>query len=962
MSRKKLIEVALPLDAINAEGAQRKRKAPAGYPTTLHKWWAQRPVAAARAVLFAQMVDDPSAHPELFVDEADQERERARLFAIMRELVKWENTNNSQVLNAARDEILKNWRRATTNTSDANGAHEPSCAVDRDAPPVFYDPFSGSGALPLEALRLGFAANSSDLNPVAVLISKAMIEIPTRFAGHEPVNCSSRNDEALLKRGWAGAEGLASDVLSYATEIVEIADEKFGHLYPKVRITQDVVTERPDLAGLMGQELPVVAWLWARTVKSPNPAFANIDVPLISSFSLSTKKGKEAFIEPKLVDGGYELKVKVGSPIDARALRLGTKASERGSDFVCMVSRSAISGDYIKSEGKAGRLGTRLMAIVAETNRGRVYLSPTADHEQIAASAKPSWRPAGEVPARLTGGTCVPYGLSEWGDLFTARQLVAHATFSDLIQSIRHRIVNDAISAGFPSDGIRLRDNGGGAEAYADAVMVYLTFALSRCIDYGSTLATWRPKDSAMRSSLPKQALPMTWDFAEASVFGESSGGFLSCAKVIAKAISTSLNSQGVGKVAQANAATICDGEAGVIVSTDPPYYSNIGYADLADFFYVWLRRTLKDVYPDLFSMIVVPKAEELVASSHRHGGPEAARQFFLKGMTEAMHRLAAIAHPAFPVTIYYAFMQTEVANDGQTTRTAWETFLEAVIRAGFSISGTWPMRTEGDNRQVGIGANALASSIVLVCRASRADAGVATLREFTHALKSELPGAVQYLQRENLAPVDLAQAAIGPGMAIFTRFSKVISAAGEEVGVRDALSLINSALDEVLEAQEGDFDSETRFAVAWFDQYGFASGEYGNADVLARAKNASIASLVEAGLAEARGGKMRLLAPDEVASELQTGNRPSIWSLTHHVLRAQAVGGEVAAAALLASTGGRNDEIRELAYRLFAAAERGKRSSEALLYNALVQSWPEIVRLSRDGSQETQPNLFGER
>ena len=613
----------------------------------------------------------------------------------------------------------------------------------------------------------------------------------------------------------------------------EDAEKRIGHLYPKIEVTPEVAEARPDLRPLSGQHLTVVAWLWARTVKSPNPAFLGIDVPLVSTFMLSTKPGKQVYVEPLVENKGYRFMVKAGAPRDSEAAKNGTKAPGRGAAFVCVMSGTPISGDYIKAQGQAGRMGARLMAIVAEGTRGRVYLSPTSAQENVASEAQPRWRPSGSVPPRLTGGTCVPYGLKEWGDLFTSRQLVALTTFSDLIGAARERIKGDAIKAGLPDDATPLNSGGSGAQAYADAIAVYLAFALDKLADRGSTICTWFTERDSTRNTFARQSIPMTWDFAELNTLLDGTGSFNGAVEWTAESIEhlAVTNPLGTSDAAQVDAQSQHTG-TGKVVSTDPPYYDNIGYGDLSDFFYVWLRRSLRSVFPELFTTVATPKAEELVATAYRHGSRDAAERFFLTGMTEAMQRLAENSHPDFPTSIYYAFKQSETDDVDGKVRTGWETFLEAVIRAGFDISGTWPMRTELGNRMLGRGTNALASSIVLVCRPRFADAPVSTRREFLNILKSELPLALARLQHENIAPVDLAQAAIGPGMAVFTRYSKVLDADGCRLAVRDALNLINEVLDEVLAEQEGDFDPETRFAISWFDQMGFQDGDFGVADV----------------------------------------------------------------------------------------------------------------------------------
>ncbi len=960
-TRKKLIEVALPLEAINAASA-REKSIRHGHPSTLHLWWARRPLAAARAVIFAQMVDDPSSFPDLFPTEKAQEEERHRLFDIIKELVKWENTTNEAVLQKARDEIWQSWRRACADNADDPRASE---LFDQHKLPAFHDPFAGGGALPLEAQRLGLESYASDLNPVAVLINKAMIEIPPKFAGKPPVNPAAQAEFARGGR-WngSGAQGLAEDVRYYGQWMRDEAEKRIGHFYPKVEITAEMAEKRPDLKPLVGQKLKVIAWIWARTVKSPNPAFASVDVPLASTFMLSTKAGKEVYVEPVIEGGGYRFSVKVGKPKNADAARAGTKADGRGANFLCVMSAAPISGDYIKAEAKKGQMGARLMAIAADGPRGRVYLSPTSEHEDIARRANPKWKPDVEFFQQALGFRVGNYGMSKWSDLFTSRQLVALTTLAELVSEARDRLVRDAVAAGVRNEQISLRDGGIGASAYAQAVAVYLSFALSKQADLGNSLCRWEPIAQCPRQLFGRQAIPMIWDFAEGNPIGDSSGSWVVCVDGIARAFGKAFEfipENAVGFAIQADAGTQ-EVSRGKVISTDPPYYDNIGYADLSDFFYVWMRQPLRSVFPDLFATVAVPKAEELVATPDRHGGKDEAEAFFLEGMTLAMHRLAEQAHHSFPVSIYYAFKQAESYGEG-TASTGWETFLDAAIRAGFATTGTWPIRTENESRLRGQASNALATSIVLVCRPRNAAAPSATRREFVAALKAELPVALRHLQAGNIAPVDLAQASIGPGMAVYTRYAKVLDAEGKPVSVRDALALINETLDEALAEQEGDFDADSRWALAWFEQVGFNDGEYGVAETLSKAKNTSVGGLAQAGILDSRRGKVRLLKPEElpVSWDPTTDPRLTSWEVVHHLIRVLGSGGESAAAELVAKLGARAEIARELAYRLYTICERKKRAAEALAYNGLVQSWPEIVRLAQEGGKRTtaEPDLF---
>lgn len=967
--RKKLIEVALPLEAVN-KAAAREKSIRHGHPSTLHLWWARRPLAAARAVIFAQMVDDPSAWPDLFPTEKAQEKERKRLFDIIEELVKWENTTNERVLEAARNEIWASWRRTCADNADYPRAKE---LFDRNKLPAFHDPFAGGGALPLEAQRLGLESYASDLNPVAVLINKAMIEIPPKFAGRPPVNPEWQRLSAAEKalRQWKGAQGLAEDVRYYGKWMRDEAEKRVGHLYPKVRITQEMIdglpghpeTARPDLKPYLGRELTVIAWLWARTVKSPNPAFAHVDVPLASTFMLSTKAGKEAYVEPIIEGESYRFTVRVAKPKDVGRASRGTKSGGSHSNFLCLLSGTPMPFGYLRSESRAGRMGTKMMAVVAEGDKGRVYLTPTETQISAAMSANPSWRPEVEISHWPGRTNVVEYGLTRFGDLFTDRQLVALNTFSDLIAEARIKVSQDAIAASLPHDPTPLADGGSGTQAYADAVAVYSAFAVDKIADRNSAVCAWASMREHARNTFGRQAIPMVWDFAESNPLSDSSGNFEGGIVSIIAALD-SIKPLVAGHAGQADAQSQRIEDARV-VSTDPPYFDNIGYADLSDFFYVWLRRSLYSFFSDLFATLAVPKAEELVATPYRHGSLKNAERFFLDGMTKAMHRIVEQSHERFPVTIYYAFKQAETENIEGTSSTGWETFLGAVIEAGFGISGTWPMRTELDRRMIGSGTNALASSIVLVCRKRPEDAPIATRGEFLRALEAELAPALRRLQEGNIAPVDLAQAAIGPGMAVYTRYSKVLDAEGNALTVKQALSLINEKLDTVLAEQEGDFDADTRWALAWFEQSGFAEGDYGVAETLSKAKNTSVQGMVEAGILVSKAGKVRLLKPEELPTDWspEKDSRLTEWEIVHQLIRALNAGGEMGAAELAAKLGSHADTARELAYRLYVMCERKRRAQEALAYNALVQSWPEIQRLARElasrPAEPTQSAMF---
>lgn len=945
---KKLIEVALPLDAIN-EACGREKSIRHGHPSTLHLWWARRPLAAARAVIFAQMVNDPGYQQgggfKYGVNKEKAAIERERLFKIIEDLVKWENSNDEAVLFRARSEIQRSWRE----TCELNKGHPQAAELfNPDKLPGFHDPFAGGGALPLEAQRLGLESYASDLNPVAVTINKAMIEIPSKFAGMAPVGPAVPDDlQGVLEENWAGARGLAEDVRRYGAWMRSKAQSLIGDYYPRVEVTESMAVERPDLRQYVGQKLTVVAWLWARTVKSPNPAFNYVDVPLASTFVLCSKAGKEAYVEPLVEGDSYRFVVKMGKP--GEAADEGTKAPGRGANFQCILSQTPILGDYIKAEGQAGRMGARLLAIAAEGKRGRVYFSPSELQEGVAKSASPSWKPSGEVPARLTGGTCVPYGLKEWSDLFSPRQLLALTTFSDLVPAAIEKCKADAIAAGMTDDGKSLDAGGSGATAYAEALGVYLAFGASRASDAWSSLVTWRNQVEASRNTFARQALPMTWDYTEVNPFSDSCGNWTGNSTEWVQKSLLHLPFDPVAGFAQQADAQTQSVSSGKVISSDPPYYDNIGYADLSDFFYAWLRKTLKPIFPGLYSTLAVPKAEELVATAHRHGGKDKAETFFLDGMTSAIHNLAEQAHPAFPVTIYYAFKQSETKVEAGTHSTGWETFLEAVIRAGFSITGTWPMRTEKEGRVIGNGTNALASSIVLVCNKRPADAETVSRREFVRELNATLPEALLDMTRGGVnspvAPVDLSQAIIGPGMAIFSKYAAVLEADGSRMGVRAALQLINRFL------AEDDFDHDTQFCLHWFESMGWAEGKFGDADVLARAKGTSVSGLVESGVVESGAGILRLLRWAELPSDWDPASdtRVPIWEALHHLVRALNKDGESGAGALIARMPAKAEPIRSLAYRLYTLCERKGWAEDARAYNELIASWQAIDTASHE-------------
>lgn len=904
---KKLIEVALPLEAINAESA-REKSIRHGHPSTLHLWWARRPLAAARAVIWSSLVDDPSEHSEQFPTEEEQNRERQRLFAILEELVKWENSNNPEILEAAKAEIL----RSTGNN-----------------PPPLLDPFAGGGAIPLEAQRLGLEAHAHDLNPVAVMINKAMIEIPPKFAGQAPVNPDAR---ARLDAadGWTGAKGLAEDVRYYGEWMKQQAFKKIGHLYPKVKV--------PAAQG--GGEATVIAWIWARTIKCPNPA-CGCEMPLASSFVLSKKKGKEAWVKPIPAGDHVEFEVQQGKcPKEYESFKVG-----RSAIFKCPCCGEITTDAYVKKNGQQHKIGSQLMAVVAEGQHGRIYLSPDEEQKLAANVSKPENYPDGSMPTNPRWFSPPAFGMTEYSDLFTNRQLTALTTFSELVSEAQKQAEADAIAAGLPNDHIALSEGGTGSRAYGEAVGVYLAFNINKLADYHSTICSWHNSGEKIGHTFARQAIPMVWDYAEANPFSDSSGCFDNMLKWIRRCVDN-FNSKSLGNAKQFDAQSDC-GQRNIMISTDPPYYDNIGYADLSDFFYVWMRQALKHTYPNLFRTMLVPKAEELVATPYRFDGSvEKARDFFEKGMLHTCQQIYQYARKDIPVTIYYAYKQSDTDNGENETKTAstgWETMLSAVIQAGFAITGTWPMRTEMSVRAVAMGTNALASSIVLVCRKRPEDAPMVTRRSFIAELKRELRPALQKLQRSNIAPVDLAQSAIGPGMGVYSKYSKVLESDGTPMTVRSALQIINQELDVYFNEQDGELDQNSRFCVDLYMQNAFNDIKFGDADTLARAKNTSVAALAAKGVLYAQKGSVHLLTREELPEKVDE-REETIWLLCQQLTQAMATGGVAACAQIVVNMFGSNAErAKDLAYRLYTVAERKGWAQEAYAYNALVIAWPEI-------------------
>lgn len=664
--KKKLIENGIPLTVINEE-SKREKSLRHGLPSTIHLYWARRPLATTRSILFAQLVDDPSAHSDRFPTEESQAEERARLFNLMKRLSRWENVKDSDLYRQAHQAIL-----------DSN---------DGVAPRVL-DPFAGGGSIPLEAQRLGLESLASDLNPLAVIINKALIEFPARFGG----NVTVHPRVGMLSSSHNRAEGLAEDIRYYGKVLRDKAFGKIGDLYPTV--TDDE-----------GKEHTVIAWIWARTMTNPNPVNP-VQVPLVRSWWLSKKKGHEAWIKPIVEDGHirYEVQHNADGPKgDAE----GT-VNRRGA--VSIVDGTPITFSYIREEGRQGRLSSQLIATIADNKHGRLYVSSSEFQGEAANCSKPDNSPVGDVfdwPGRIN---VYRYGMTHWADLFTNRQLVALTTLADLVAEVREQVLADALGAGM-SKGERLDDGGNGAQAYADTIAVYLALSVSRLTDYSSTITGWHINRECIRDVFARQAIPMTWDYAEVNPFSSKSGNFLGQVQWVAEAVE-SVPAYPISEARQTDAAT--RDYRDMVVSTDPPYYDNIGYSDLSDYFYVWLRRMLNTILPSVTSTMLTPKSDELVANPYRHNGKDGAAEFFVDGFNHVFAHIREAANPDVPMTVYYAYKQQDASNG---TSTGWYALLDGLIHSGWEITATWPVRSELSNRMLASGTNALASSIVLACR-----------------------------------------------------------------------------------------------------------------------------------------------------------------------------------------------------------------------------------------------------
>lgn len=946
--RLKLIEHSLPLEAINA-ASSREKSVRHGHPSTLHLWWARRPLAACRAVLFAQLVDDPSAWPERFRTDEEQARERRRLHKVIEDMVEWPKSDVrdqmrfERAIDAARYEIARSVAWALGEEPPA----DPKAVINflqEKGPPV-YDPFCGGGSIPLEAQRLGLRSYGSDLNPVAVLVTKALIEFPPKFAERPPVHPEVKREKSLADRQWHGAQGLAEDIRRYGEWMRDEAQEQIGHLYPQATL--------PD-----GSKATVIAWLWARTVISPDPAQKGAQVPLASSFVLSSKAGKEAVVIPvkdPIAHDGWRFTVKAAGVTKEELATAESGTIGRSDGGRCILSNASMPFSYVREQGQTAGLGVRLMAIVADGPKGRVYLEPTEEHAEAALLNKPEvpeLEP--QLPNNPRDFKTPNYGMRTWGDLFTPRQLTSLVTFSDLVSKVRDKVLADAAAAsafGNCADAhLPLAEGGKGAAAYADAVATYLAFATNKMLSRNCSLSLWEPAMGRLAAAFGRQAVPMQWAYAETHPLAGAGGDFQGTVKSLTEVLDQQ-SQVTPGYVQQINAPENSYPVRPTAVCTDPPYYDNIGYADLSDFFYVWLRRSLKGIHTNLFRRLTTPKKEELVATPYRYGGKEGAEKHFMDGMSEALIAMRK-ASADMPLAIYYAFKQSEARADGILSP-GWAAFLQAAVDAGLQVDGTWPVRTEATN-SLKKGMNALASSVVLVCRARTETAKVISVRDFQRELKPAMRKAIEDHQKAGVPLPDRRQAAIGPGIGIFSKYAWVRETDDSKMSVAKALALINREIDEALSEGTEALDPETRFALEWFEISGYrlVSGGAGIAISMLQGFNLAESQLNASGLFRARGGDAKLLTRAEM-HEADPNWRPSqddtltIWEMAQHLARVFHAedGGIDNAGRILAETRRSGPDVLLVAERLFEIATNKGENDEALVWNQLQTAWPEIER-----------------
>jgi len=951
--RRKMIEVVIPLEKINHYGPQEKNNPfLKAHPRNVHKWWARRPFAAAGALIFCQLVDDPWSHREEFPSDESCNQKRDYLHNIAAKLSDWDERGNQELRALAHEEIQASWRRYCNDN--------PEHSEDIRSLPSFIDPFSGGGAIPYEALHLGLSTIASDINPVACLINKCLVDIPYRFASLDPVGPLESGKQSSLST--IGLHGLAEDITRYGRVAEQRLIKKVGHLYPRVLIPDAIDNISTALSRYAGRTIDLSACLWARTVPSPDPAFASKAVPLISTYILSNKSGKEWYISPIIEkDGAYRFEVIKGKPpADAS---LGTKANAKKADFRCVLSGAAITAKYIREQARSGNLGSVLLCGIFQGDREKVFVS--AEHIEypkvaVEEELNTAWIPNLDFFPKALGFRVGNYGLSHWSDVFSHRQLVTLSTLADLLLELEDEIASD-FTRKYPNLGLNgLEDDGAGSNAYAQTVLSYLSLALSKLADYSNTLCTWNPTNQNIGHLFKMHYVSMTWDYPEVNPL---SGGlsYSAVCDTVASAVREFETDIPKGYAIQMPCQDIASLKKKFIISTDPPYYNNIGYADLSDFFYVWLRRLLAKTYPYLFRTLSTPKQNEMVATPDRHGGRKQSESFFVDEMFKALSGIHEVLHPAYPMTIYYAFKQSETDLDAQTSSTGWSAFLNALIGADLQVLSAWPVRTERPTRTRALGSNALATSLVLSC-IRKGKRSIVQRAAFRASLRHELLTSLRTLQSTNIPPVDIRQALLGPGIKIFTSFDAVILPDDTELNVRDALREINNAIDEVMSGEESDFDSYTWFAIFWFESYGFNERPFGDAEGLALVRNSSVAGMEKSGIMKSLAGKIRLLRCEDLPDEWRPEGDDdiSIWKATQHLIKTLRELGEVSAAALLARVMKAKPDrdigrdCYSLAIRMFNYCEKTKQAEEARAYNGLVIAWPELEKRAAAASSSS--------
>lgn len=929
--RKKLIEVSMPLNAISSESS-RDKFLRHGHPSTLHTWWARRPLPACRAVIFASLVDDPEAWPSEFPTEEARRAERKRLHALLSEISRWENVDEqtpdgARLIQEARFEIARSLARERGGEPPTDPEAVLKYLTDNDTGLTVYDPFSGGGSIPLEAQRLGLNAVGSDLNPISVLITKSMIELPLPFKDGSPVNreASGHLDGSKTSKDdtWRGYSGLASDIRYYGHRVREEAFSLIGHLYPRVTLDDD-------------SEATVVAWLWAHTVPCSNPA-CEVVMPLIRNFQLSKHKDRPRWMRPVVNERRDSITFEVVNtkPTD----NVESTVSRKGAR--CLACESIAPLEYVRTQASAGNMGQQLIAIVAEGDKRREFLSPVPHQESVATSVVPPRRPPGSLPLKAISIRTRRYGITEWHQLFTERQLNALCNFNDVLTQVSREIVND-----------------GGSEAYAKVVRTYLAFAIGRLAHSGSRLTRWVNSGENIAGVFARQAIGMVWDFAESNPFSISNPKWSSHVEWIAKVVERLPQLSAPGIAFQADAANSNYLANGPVIVTDPPYYDNIGYADISDFFYIWHKDSIEDAYPELFYGRQTPKGDEIVA------GPmfENPRERFELLISRVLDRVRETCSDSFPSSIFYAYMQKETTHNGVSS-TGWETFLSAVNNSGFRIVGTWPIRTEGGARLNALTGSTLASSVVVVTRPREIDAPIATRQQFVSELEAKLPNELDRLIREeNIAPVDLAQAAIGPGMEIYTRYSSVQTIAGDPVSVRESLTEINRVIGDYFLSEQGELDELTRFCVDWLREHGFEFGPFGSAEDLAKAKNVTIGRLEDQGILEARIGRVRLLpieafnTPEKKLKDLSPSTTAweGLMRVAYHFQPGEDRQGVIGASGVIRQIGSKATEVERLARIMFNHYDRKFRPSESRIYNDIADAWRDIREQARFERQLT--------